>query len=354
MMQPRSPRRFLGICTAGLQPAALQFLREDLASFRSHVVDQGFITFSAADDVRHIRALPYLNNCFLIGLQHQNDKDVSPGDALRVVLEDPRLVPFLRTSLTPGERSFRLILSHANRTVSCDQALMRHAESFISKHAGANVRRAGADAEFWVIIRREGAVYFAKRIGSRRENDRDLAKGELNPEIAYTLCRLSEPSKDDVFLDPFAGSGAIPLARARWPLRLVFATDTDEDMVKSLRTKVKAVGKKLTRARKRFIVRTDDARRFVRFDDGFVTKIVTDPPWGLFDTSIDDITQFYRDVFSEAARVLAKNGLFVVLTSQKETVDSFIAGNPGLFMLQERYDILVSGQKAAIFKFRRL
>ena len=51
--------------------------------------------------------------------------------------------------------------------------------------------------------------------------------GSLSPELSRLLVRMSKPQGGDVFLDPFAGSGALCRARAEWPARRVIGVDPD-------------------------------------------------------------------------------------------------------------------------------
>lgn len=82
------------------------------------------------------------------------------------------------------------------------------------------------------------------------------------------------------------------------------------------------------------------------FQDNFIDVIVTDPPWGYFQ-NIDD--NFYDLIFAELLRVIKPKGRLVLLTAQKEKMQNISSA----FGLIAKYDILLSGQKAAIFVFEK-
>ncbi len=57
--------------------------------------------------------------------------------------------------------------------------------------------------------------------------------------MAALLALISEPNKEDKFLDPFTGLGSIPIQRALLsPYKRIFAYDIDNRQVDQLRKKV--------------------------------------------------------------------------------------------------------------------
>ena len=260
----------------------------------------------------------------------------------------------LRESVTQGERTFRIMLSDSNRTVSASDADLRQAESWIERMTRLQPRRRGADVEFWVLGRREGHVAFAKRISRRAKTEANLQRGELRPELSCLLCRLSEPTGQDVFLDPFAGTGSIVLQRLNAPFNMVFASDNDPELVAALRAKVKAIRPARSRIRKHTIVRADDALTLSRFEDGFIHKVVTDPPWGMASMTDAPIDTFYHSMFDSLCRVTRDAGVIILLSAQKDLVHAAVANRSDSVSIVRQYDILVAGAKAAVFKLERL
>jgi tRNA G10 N-methylase Trm11 len=86
------------------------------------------------------------------------------------------------------------------------------------------------------------------------------------------------------------------------------------------------------------------------FEDNFINKIVTDPPWGLFREMTMETPEFYALMLKEFLRILKINGIIVILTAKKEEVERAAADLRDKIKIVEKYDILVSGQKAAIYR----
>ena len=171
--------------------------------------------------------------------------------------------------------------------------------------------------------------------------------GALPASTARLLVELSHPRATDIFLDPFCGSGAIPLDRARIPYKMIFAGDREE---KELARVKKALAEPcMAKKRKTIFPKVLDARDLSRFDTGFFTAIVTDPPWGRHERiETDALKELYQRFLAEAARCLAPHGRLVLLTGRSGPVAEGTISIPFDFDTEARYEVLVSGQKALV------
>ena len=170
-----------------------------------------------------------------------------------------------------------------------------------------------------------------------------MEKGELYPELAHILCLISEPKQNDVFLDPFSGHGSIPAQRLSFPYKKIIALDKDKNLLNRL---INKFGKKV-------LVQADNALKLKTITNNSVHKIVTDPPWGLHENN-KDIRSFYSLMLKQFIRVLAANEIMVILTHQKEIMEDLIKLNEGILKLEEKYNTLVSGKKAGVYKIRKI
>ena len=340
---------YLVQCVSGLQEVvARQLGAEDFGPVRIEATEEGFVLLETAASPERIRALPYLNNAFLVLGQYRSEKDTLES-AVRRLARDPGWQAAARRATDSRERTFRLMLYDAGQLVSAPPAVLQQAHEVLARSTGLRRRADQADSEFWFIRRKSGSLFFSKRISRRSKTERDLKKGELRPELAHLLCLVAGPSPNDVFLDPFAGSGAIPLARAALPYRTILCFDTDAQAIAALEARLKVV-----RGRSPLLARVGDARNLAALEDGSVDRVVTDPPWGFYDATLGDPLPFYRAVLAELARVTRPGGLVVLLLGRRELVQPLTEELSDRLALLARYDVLVAGKKAVVVQWRRV
>jgi tRNA G10 N-methylase Trm11 len=184
-----------------------------------------------------------------------------------------------------------------------------------------------------------------ERLTKHRSFDKTLHRGELSPQLAWMMCWLSKPRKEDVVLDPFCGYGAIPGQRInRFPLKKMYAFDRDEGALKCTRSKLKG--------EERCDIRKLDFRDIPSaLPEKSVDTIITDPPWGMFEETDIPLEKFYAAMIRGFRRVLKDQGRVVILTAAKEEFLAALkaSGGPGELELRESLQVLVSGKKAGLF-----
>ncbi len=308
-------------------------LRSTLPGVKITLSLDGLVAYDSDAKASVIERLPFVTNSFLV-LKSFEGATVSEM-AREVVRDSSWNVHALRGS-------FRVIASVANQLIPIEDALMQALEKRIAEKTKLRPNRAKPDHEFWLLERSEGHGFFALRLSHHKSYDKSLQKGELRPELANILCRLSEPAENELFLDPFCGSGAIPIQRAKFGSSgLIIASDNDEAKVEALKKRIKDLD-----LRKRVVVRRDDALHLSRYENGSIHKIVTDPPWGHFIETKEPVEEFYRAMLNEFARVLRPNGKLVILTAEPLPAEERL-------VLSKRFNILVSGKKAAVHVMAR-
>jgi tRNA G10 N-methylase Trm11 len=240
-------------------------------------------------------------------------------------------------------QTFRVMAFEENRPVRAEEKTRLKTEAFIAGESGLKVNRIKPDTEFWFLFRNEGFSVFMKRLTLHASNEKRLRPGELPPPLAWMMCRLSEPLSTDVVLDPFCGYGAIPSERIkRFPLEKMFAFDIKDEAVRISREKIKGESARLCGVKK-----LDFHVILSELKEASINKIITDPPWGLYE-AIEDIGGFYMEMLRVFSRLLAPGGIAVILTARKEEFRNGL-GHFGEFTLNRAFDVLVSGRKAAIF-----
>jgi tRNA (guanine6-N2)-methyltransferase len=343
---------YLSTFVAGLGGPVRSALEERLPDARIEIELDGLILYESGREAAAIRGLPFFNNSFLVlktlsGLGAGRGEEVL-NEMLAAMLRDGDLAGRIPRHL---KGTFRLVTSWSNVLTAVDRELLEKVEERIAAAGRLRPHRGRPDHELWLSYRSEGHGFLLLRLTRHAAYEKLLEKGTLRPEIAWMLCWLSEPREGELMLDPFCGSGAIPMMRAsratQFPRGLVLASDLDAALVEKLKARVKDDDLK-----RRVVVRQGDARHLSRYEDGSIHKIVTDPPWGSFQELAAGPESFYREVLTELARVLAPGGLAVILLARTDFLLPLLATLPALNLV-ESWPILVSGKKAEIFKLRK-
>jgi tRNA (guanine6-N2)-methyltransferase len=337
------PCRYLITCPAGLEALAE---RELMGADSGVAVDtrlSGLLSFKSTLSTESLLNQRCASNLFRV-LAEQG----FPAGGRQGRLPDPSaaLLKMLASEKTfrdcdpePGS-TFRIMLSSENSLIAPEREALARAEEEIRAATGMKPSRAGADAEFWLLLRNEGRIYFCRRLSKRRATERDLEKGELKPEIAHALCLAARLRAGDRVLDPFCGSGAIPLEclESRSDITLT-AGDVDGEKISRLKARV-GMNPAIRAQTADFLA--EDSYAPESFD-----LVLTDPPWGSF-KGLDDAFGFYSNFVQASARVLAPEGRLVFLSGAKAECEAAL-GKSGTIALKERFDILVSGRKAALW-----
>ncbi|HEX4965020.1 MAG TPA: methyltransferase domain-containing protein [Thermoanaerobaculia bacterium] len=339
---------YLSTFAAGLGEPVRSALEERLPGVRVELELDGLIVYESGRDAAAVRDLPFFNNSFTVlktfsGLGAERGKEVL-NEMLAAALAD-RDLPAQLAKQAKG--TFRLVTAWSNELTAVDRGLLEKVEARVAASGRLRPHRGRPDHEIWLSYRSEGHGFLLLRLTRHTAYERVLAKGELRPELAWILCHLSEPREGELMLDPFCGSGAIPLTRAtQFPRGLVLASDLDGAQVEKLKARVKEEDLK-----KRIVVRQGDARDLSRYADGSIHKIVTDPPWGHFQELAGGAEAFYQEVLAELVRVLAPGGLLVMLAPRADFLAPLLAALP--LEVVERCEVLVSGRKVAVYKVRK-
>jgi 16S rRNA G966 N2-methylase RsmD len=335
---------YLSTFITGFNDIAQLALAKSLKDARIDLVLDGLIVYRTSAGINQVRQLNFLNNTFIVFKQIKDSSNTTLNTILTLATKTD-IQPTISSTLPHRPATFRVKTFKENQPVAADKQLISTLESQLNQIPNFNLNKSNSQYEFWCFTRREGYAFYALKITRNENYERTLPKGELRPELAHLLCLLSEPKSTDVFLDPFAGHGSIPLARSKMiPAISIIAGDNNADLVNALKSKVKA--------NKKLITTTQLDAVHTPFEPQSITKIVTDPPWGIFEKDLN-IQQLYTDMLTEFCRILKPNGIAVILTAQKDLFIETLKTQPSLQLLSE-HTTLVSGKKASVYKLIKL
>lgn len=343
--------RYASTFISGLQKPIKTLLCNSIDDVSIELVLDGLVLYKTKAEPKEIEKLRFFNNTFL-ALLVLPDSPHSRDPLARLLsnaVEIPNLEQQLKPYLPDGRHGYRILVSEENRLVSGDRQLLSSLEMRISHVEGKELRPSSHNPkiEFWLLHRSEKTGFFLLRL-TRNWDSKAIHAGELKPELSHVMCALSNPTPEDIFLDPFSGYGSIPIEMAQsFPCRMVFAGDRDALCRQHIRQRL------VTKRLKRLVLPKQlDACNMNGFENGFISTIVTDPPWG-FHEAIGDIGKLYTSMLKEFWRVLKTGGTLVLLTARKPEFEKAFGSLFGGFVLLEKYDILVSGQKAAIYRMKK-
>ncbi len=134
----------------------------------------------------------------------------------------------------------------------------------------------------------------------------------LNPVIAYAMCRLAMPF--ETLLDPFCGSGTIPLECSQVAEAQVFCSDVNEQYAAGARLNSLRAG-----VYPRIHILASDVRRHPLARE--VDAVVTNPPFGIREKAVGGLAAVYRALFDIASAALRREGRLVVLTTKLRAVE---------------------------------
>lgn len=321
---------------SGMQDVVRAALVRRLPDVRIHRMEDGIVLFESEAPAKEVGHLRFCNNTFAVCTLCDIPADDPLKHLVKAVRDDDALDDTMRR-LLPKKGSCTIMTSIENSLTQLPPILREKLMKRLDIACPLPFDRRDYSVELWLMTRSEGFGFFGVRLERDATYDQPLQKGELRPELAHMLCLLSEPKPDDVFLDPFCGSGAIALERARaFAFREIHASDSDALLTEKLQARVTALKLPVQ-------VSTQDALH-LRHDDQSIDVIVTDPPWGIFEEKNMD----YARMFRELVRVMKPGGRIVLLLSRAVAFDSVLQHSDRA-KLQARYDVLVSGQKATVF-----
>ncbi|TCO40939.1 putative RNA methylase family UPF0020 [Kribbella antiqua] len=325
--------RYFAQFRAGLGELVIDALRRDLRSVKVVSSDGSSLIFDAGTDPSTIGNLGYLKNAFsVLGMIRR----CSAQRAAEQFAEQVLSTPMLRRQ---GRTSFRTMVSVDGRLLGLPRPAKTRLESAIAKATGARPSPRGGGVEYWLIGRRDvESMLFCQRLTT---GIKPGAAGSLGADLAMLLVMASDPRPDDVFLDPFAGSGSI--VRARMALPYGRATYSDLAAGAPYLQVPSAI-----RRRARVTVLAEDALELPSISSGSVSSIVTDPPWGEYDRLDVDFAAFARRMMASFDRVLQpRRGRLVLLLSRRAAEVTRGLWPSANLRLVQSHQLLVNGHSAS-------
>ncbi len=258
-----------------------------------------------------------------------------------LILGDKLVINDLAQEYIEG-RAVRIISFKDRQTVSIDDNLLNDYEKVIRK-SGCSISRSRPDYEVWMIKRSGRFNGVALRLTSHPDYHAS-EKSELRPEICFLMNYLSEPSSNDVWLDPFCGSGALAESRIKISnYKKIICSDIDISKIEKKRSELDEIEIKKMNYKDIHLLQKEG-----------VNKVVTDPEWGIFNKDVN-IEKMHDLFFYKVKRLIPETRIFILLTHKRndDIVLNLIKNKKTSLNLISKLQIFVWNQPAYIYKFKQ-
>lgn len=327
---------FLSTFITGFQDIVKTDLEARFPAVKILNLYDGLVHYKFDGDSRQLEKINYFNNTFFV-LKTMKGKGVSFPSLVGAVCNS-------KSYFLVNKGSFRVRFQQENQFAKVDKNLTRRVEEYVLRNSKLKLDRLSPTNEIWFCIRREGFAFCGELISKREFTEKNLNKGELRPEIAYLICSFAGIQSDDVVLEPFCGYGSIPVQLAkRFNCSKIYASDIDKEKVDLVNKKLCAVAEPV---QAQIDVRQADAMVLPHIPDNSIDKIITDPPWGLWE-NIPDIQDFYNKMFASFRRVLKSQATMTILSARTKELEVAAAAQ-GL-KIKKSLHTLVNGKKASVY-----
>jgi tRNA (guanine6-N2)-methyltransferase len=170
-------------------------------------------------------------------------------------------------------------------------------------------------------------------------------EGGLRPAVAAALIRYSRPQADELFCDPFCGTGTLGIERSHYGLRYSGLFLGDRDVAAT-----SAAALNFGRLHEPKRICAWDARA-LPLADASVDRVVTNPPFGN-KIRVRDLPGLYVGALSEIARVLRPDGRAVLVVGDANLLRSSVESVTGL-REQSCFGVELQGRPATVVLLQR-
>lgn len=299
----------------GLSNYIKRMLKYALGSVKVEEVLPTYAIFVTRVPIIKVKKLPFVSNVYLYIKKFTHKEIADPRAQLEWAVDRPTLVEELKE--LPFEfETYRIFGQDQGETVSLPKDYQKNLRDKLNYYNRLEFSSISPDAEIWFIKARDNFGFCGLKISFHPDYQEILQKGELRPEIAYFLNFFAEPVVDGTLLDAFAGSGAIPISAAKYfEYERIIAADKDlSHMEKRFDSKNldAIVGSKEVLDKIELL--EVEAATLDSIGPNSVDRIVTDPPWGIFEKRYD-VERLYPRFLKSSAAKLKRHGKTILLVS---------------------------------------
>lgn len=323
--------RYFATFTSGVQEIIGNRLQKmPNSELKLESLEDGLVVFESSMNTGQLTELRFFNNVF--GLLADLGQQQSIDAAAQMAAESDM-------SGLPQKAGFKIHTRVGSQTAGLQN--LPALQQAVADANGGMPDSFKPDVELLLWVRADGHALWGWQLPRPGFKTRKLEPGELRPELAHVMGLLASLDHKDSVLDPFAGYGAIVRECAQgFHCEEVVGVEFNEHLVPHLKS-IPGV-----------IAKHGDAARLPHVETRSIDRVITDPPWGKFEpASPQHLEHLYYEAMVQMHRVLRSKGCIVMLTSLDFITK--LASEIG-FTVEKQYGVLVNGQKATLYKLRKL
>jgi tRNA (guanine6-N2)-methyltransferase len=335
--------RYFSTFIHGTDKIIEKILIQDFPKIQIENLHKDLVIYTTDLPLQELQKIPFFSNTFLLLAKFESSEMQTLDKVIEWATTSKQLIANLKTfSNTPI--NFRVLFFNEATSISIPKEKLTEIVEDISHSTGWTYSPSQPDNEIWFIIKKEDFNLAGIRLTKKHDYQETLEKGELRPELAYMLNFLSKPKETDYFIDPFCGSGAIPISRYTYfPAKKIIVSDSNID---NLKKKLKSLDHNLAK----FETYSKDGFRLKWIQRNSIDKIVTDPPWGEY-SDVKELKDRYSEMLTNFSRVLKQDGVIILLVADQEIIQSLTPDTD--LEISETHEIYVSGKKAYIMSLNK-
>jgi len=321
---------------AGTGSLMLEALDAQLDGLRVRYADDSAMILETPAPPKKVAAVPYIKNAFVV-IAETARGGIDKGLVQLSKVAEKKPFP----SLSNSSGKFRLMVHVDGSLAPVDSRAKSALERTVIQRTGARIEPRGQCQEYWVVGRQGlRELLFCARLPKTQRPAK--AKGAISHELSAMLVAASRPEPRDVFLDPFAGTGSFVESRLSLPVAKALYVDRD------LAQHQPSFSRQLS-GNKQLRLFAEDALTLPSIADGSVDVIVTDPPWGEYESLERPYEDFALAVGQSFARVLHPvRGRYVLLINRRNAGIMRGGLTAAGLNADTEHEILVNGHPASV------
>jgi tRNA (guanine6-N2)-methyltransferase len=309
---------YLGVTVPGIEDIAIAEANAKLADLSIRDILRGKILFSTScplAEIMKVRSfvnIYYLIQRFNIG-PHKNDllffaKKIKKGPLNAIVAYLKKKVNNAKVIVNVSR-----VGKHTYNRFALAQALLK---ILTEKYRFTEGTGDNHDYAFRLdIVNHKGL--FSLKLSPPSARRYEFKPRTLSPALAHALVWLTQPSANDIFLDPFCGTGTIATERAVYSAQRIIASDQAEVIREHTKKQPPLPAP---------IELQPWAACKLEIKEPTVTTLVTNLPWGK-KVKPSKIYPLYENFFQEAKQIMVPKSNGIVLTNQEKALKKALKNN---------------------------